>query len=158
MHNQQLKNVTVRSFETTGNPRDTTPIVGVYGSLRKGLGLHHAISHEESLGTVRVQGLSLRTRGSFTGYPYSVLTGNPEDEAVVELYKVTPETLRNLDMIEGHPSHYCRTLVRSDDVCFWVYQIEENSARADDITREVEGGDWTAFKQQERARYAAKAV
>lgn len=86
----------------------STPYVVVYGTLKKGFSNHRLLTEAEQVGIGRVYGQ--RTLNN-TWPP----TFSPNlDETIPfegEVYKVTEDTLHNLDRLEGHPYGYYRTQV-----------------------------------------------
>jgi len=77
-------------------------LVFVYGSLKKGFSNHRLLSTSEFVSKGTVHDAELYSLG---GFP-ALVSGGGSVEG--ELYEVSPETLRNLDMLEGHPNFYRR--------------------------------------------------
>ena len=81
----------------------------VYGTLMAGESNHSVLDCEttEYLGeAVTSRGFALYNLG---GFPGMVCEGN--DAVVGEIYKITPSTLRQLDILEGHPQFYRRSII-----------------------------------------------
>lgn len=91
-------------------------LVAVYGSLRRGGALHE-----------HLKGARFAKKMSFTGftmhdkdgqYPY-IATGKVTDKIMVEIYRVSWETMKLLDEVEDDGGEYTRKLIPSTDV--WMY-------------------------------------
>lgn len=83
--------------------------VFVYGSLKKGLGLHHALEKQTFIGEDTLTGYHMM---SLHSYPAIYATGHIEDNIVHgEVYEVDQKCLAHLDYVEGHPNFYKRTKV-----------------------------------------------
>ena len=81
--------------------------VFVYGTLRRGYWNHTLLGESEFLGTAKT------VRKGWLYVPASIpfLNFDPEGEQIVgELYLVGPETLKDLDALEGHPDFYERRI------------------------------------------------
>lgn len=125
-------------------------IVGVYGSLRKGLGNHALIKRHGSQmigdGYLKIP----HTMYSLGGYPCICKSDSPKtNKSFIELYPVvSDEMLKDLDRLEGNGSFYTREEVVLDDgTVAWVYFIPED--RVDTRRLEVvESGDWVEFQKQ----------
>jgi len=98
--------------------------LAVYGTLKAGHGNHRllqaAIVHSYR---ARVEGFTLYGHG----IPYAVPTQGSAVAAEV-YYLADPDgsVLASLDRLEGHPTHYCRTLVSAKDAAgkvesVWMY-------------------------------------
>lgn len=99
--------------------------VAVYGTLKKGYGNNRLLDGTKFLG----KGVTLdNLRMIDGGFPYAFsrphIAGNP---LVVEVYDgLTAEHERNLDALEGYPSHYTREIVEielenGEVVLAWLY-------------------------------------
>lgn len=75
--------------------------VFVYGTLREGRGNHPLLGGAKKIADGAVEG-DLFLAG---GLPMAV---KGDGRIVGELYRVSRETLADLDMLEGHPRWYCR--------------------------------------------------
>jgi len=78
-------------------------LVFVYGTLKKGGGLHGALSHAEFVGTAILHGFALYNLGWFPG-----IVPDADGRTHGEVYRVDDATLATLDRIEGTPSLYRR--------------------------------------------------
>lgn len=78
----------------------------VYGTLLSGFGNHKRLLEDKStyLGTAKIRGKMF----SMGGFP-----GVAEGEECIngEVYEVNDEVLKSLDILEGHPNVYKRTVV-----------------------------------------------
>lgn len=116
-------------------------VVAVYGSLREGLHNHVVLGHSEKVGDGKLEGFGMYTLGAFP-----VLSGVGRiTEVVVEVYKVTPKTMLRLDMLEGYPHFYTRSIVDvivgGKVVKAWVYHIDDEFNEEDF----VKSGDWVKY-------------
>lgn len=109
-------------------PTGNDHVVAVYGTLKSGHG-----NHDRLMGKAKFLG----TGETFTKYPM-VVSGIPYliDRAgkghhvKVEVYRVTTEELRKLDILEGHPDWYVRTALtikmdKGSTLTAWVYMIPD---------------------------------
>lgn len=104
--------------------------VAVYGSLKKGFGNHRLLgATSEFIGTgITEPKYKMYSLGGFPG----LHSGN--DRIFVEVYLVDAnKTLPNLDLLEGHPSWYKRTLesiIISPDLKIeaWLYTFCHNNS------------------------------
>jgi len=97
------------------------PLVFVYGTLKKGFCNHHVLGkNSKFVSTDTVPGALY-----FIGhrhYPYALptlgwATPKPYDSGERihgEIYSVDTETVRELDYLEGHPHHYTRMEIYTD--------------------------------------------
>jgi gamma-glutamylcyclotransferase (GGCT)/AIG2-like uncharacterized protein YtfP len=125
--------------------------VGVYGSLREGLPLHGHLDTSNLLGTYRVEGMKLMM-GDYAGFPFCIVTQDPTDTAVVEVYSTEAAVIETLDWVESHPSWYRRTLVTTDHrldtgqyLQFWTYSQTLPQLEEAGINQLVPSGDWTDY-------------
>ena len=118
--------------------------VAVYGSLRKGLGLHHRIGHMPFIGQGVLKGGDLYSYGPF---PALVLRDDESKEVTVEVYAVDYNTLKILDGIEGG---YDRDVVTIHFESGATCQALIYTQTPRDVAGKphVPGGDWTEYKRQ----------
>lgn len=100
--------------------------IAVYGSLRYGMGNHRVLGGAEYVDTTVVYGFSMH---SFGGFPV-LIPADPEEEAVVELYRANDAEMDSVDMLEGFREggggFYDRTPVELDNGhVAWVYFIDD---------------------------------
>jgi gamma-glutamylcyclotransferase (GGCT)/AIG2-like uncharacterized protein YtfP len=121
-----------------------TPKVAVYGTLRKGGGLHRAIAEQEFIGQGRVHGAIMYSLGACPGIRLD--PEKQEKSVVVEVYAVDRDLLiEHLDRIEAMYSRV-EVPVELDDGRFmraWIYEIEEDFGWGG---VEVESGDWNEWE------------
>ena len=89
--------------------------VFVYGTLKKGYGLHHVLSNAEFVGygVTESPDFCMRYSGAGHGFPFVYRCNEKESSRVSgELYLVDKETLSHLDTVEGVPTLYKREKVR----------------------------------------------
>ncbi len=109
--------------------------VAVYGSLRKGFQNHHFLDGQQFLGTETVPNYKMYNLGTYPGIvPY------PGKGVFAEVYDVTPERLKALDGLEGHPTFYCRKKIKTEYGNTWIYEL----ANPDDYigAPTVSTGEW----------------
>jgi len=115
-------------------------LVGVYGSLRKGLSNHFLLENSEYLGQVKTPPeWSLYDLGAF---PALVPAG--KTAVVVEVYRVTPETLVALDQLEDYPEWYQRQRLPTPYGDCWIYYHPQQT---NEHLTLVPDGDWMAYYQ-----------
>lgn len=127
----------------------TATQVAVYGTLRLGEGnwawaLRDTATH---LGRGAVAGF--RLHGAGLGFPYAVPTDDTSGAIVVDVFTVDPDTMAQLDRLEGFPSHYLRTPTpyRLDDGTTgtaWLYHPADADRFPADDPRIISSGDWLA--------------
>lgn len=129
-------------------------LVGVYGSLRKGMGNHEwLLADRHHADTLRVQGIALTMTSYDAYFPFAYLgedIGNEDASTVLELYEVNAYDLQSLDGLEGHPDWYTRTRVRAQveggrviEFHTYIMGINNNGERP---MIEVPDGDWVAYR------------
>jgi len=124
------------------------PKVFVYGTLKKGY-RNHPLLHgygerSELLAEDSCEGVLYNTP---YGFPAAV---KGMGVIVGEVYEVTPETLKRLDRLEGHPQMYTRTEVKLDSgtkafVYFWNGDPENYNGvkdKAEPGWKELSEGVW----------------
>lgn len=122
--------------------------VFVYGSLKKGKALHHAMDGAKFLGEGLIQGV-LFDLGSFP----AVIEDPPEEllskccgYVKGELYEVNHKIMKRLDQIEGHPIFYIRKpttvnfLLKKMNA--WVYVIPYSHINKPRLNKHLESGVW----------------
>jgi gamma-glutamylaminecyclotransferase len=99
--------------------------VFVYGTLKEGYGNHRALAGSKALGRAVIAGkYSLVDMGWYPGVlDHSADSAFPERRIGGEVYEIDDDTLNTLDMIEGHPSFYCREKVRTPYGKAWAYLL-----------------------------------
>ena len=111
---------------------ETCPYVFVYGTLKKGHGNHRLIADAEPVGA------ATSTDPTFdmtdVGFPYCYVNGRSFVRG--ELYHLGMATaiLSRLDMLEGYPHHYNRTVFpfitdEGDTFSAWMYNVEKTHRR-----------------------------
>ena len=117
----------------------------VYGSLRQGGRLHHALGRNVSYYQGQLRGFKMFSLG---GYPFIVSTGDYNDIVIGEVYgfnnKGLGETLPLLDQIESGAG-FDRTIVRVDTMRgimdAWAYYFKTEPL-GNVFDTEVLNGDW----------------
>lgn len=111
------------------------PKLYVYGTLRRGFGLHSALKGANFIKTVELVGFKMYDN---IGFPYVVKTGSPSQKVTAELFEITDDHLKVCDEIEGHPYHYQRIEIDEPEVGF-IYTVEEKKVKG---LRRIKSGDW----------------
>jgi gamma-glutamylcyclotransferase (GGCT)/AIG2-like uncharacterized protein YtfP len=108
------------------NLLDSDIAVAVYGTLKRGYGNNVLLEKSTFVGkgkTTEKYPLVIRT----SGLPFMLYKKNQGYNVEVELYLVNKDTLRKLDMLEGHPDWYRRreVSVNIDEldapISAWIY-------------------------------------
>ena len=104
------------------------PFVFVYGTLKKGCGNNTLLSSSTYLGDAITEEKGLLIQ---MGCPYYV-PAHEHDKALPilgELYQLDgPTTCRQLDRLEGYPSHYNRKVIRTTDGDHaWMYYVRPSA-------------------------------
>lgn len=83
-------------------------LIFVYGTLKRGNGLHGALEGSEFVSEAITLDpvFNMHCNGAF---PLVSNVGKGGYRIIGELFTVSEMTLLNLDLIEGHPTHYRRT-------------------------------------------------
>ena len=122
--------------------------VFVYGSLMRGLGNHEVLGPsvgDGTAGTLMAVDLEMVSLGAFPALVQRARAhadANNAPKICGELYEVSDDTLRDLDMLEGHPRFYRRRLLPVYDrvhtciVDAWVYAMGR-TARDHEVKVEV---------------------
>ena len=99
----------------------------VYGTLMSGMSNNDLLSKSKFIGDVTTQYAKLVDLGYFPG----MVEGGSHNEVTGELWEVSEETLEQLDVLEGHPSHFVRSqLVVYSDIDFFVTTRGYKTVRA----------------------------
>ena len=97
-------------------------VIFAYGSLKRHFHNHHYLESSLYLGT----GYTKSKYALYEdGIPFLV-KGDPVSHVCGELYEVDPTTLKQIDMLEGHPDWYCREQVEiisetNQTIMAWLY-------------------------------------
>jgi gamma-glutamylaminecyclotransferase len=128
----------------------------VYGTLRQGCTNHHLIFGSPHLGpATTVEPFVMATQKS-RSYPY--IFKHPDLHATTvqgEMYEINQETIHRLDILEGHPDHYCRQQIRvkkpKGEILECAAYVLEDVETIQGISEGlgirfvyVQGGDWTS--------------
>ena len=117
--------------------------VCVYGTLLSGQRNNRLLNTSEKLGDVIVAGFQMYSLG---GFPACVRTDNYDDHQIVgEVWKVSDETLVRLDMLEGYPHFYQRTLINTSWGAAWMYVQNRDKVRNEWL---IPGGDWKEYVRE----------
>jgi gamma-glutamylcyclotransferase (GGCT)/AIG2-like uncharacterized protein YtfP len=111
-------------------------LVAVYGSLRQGMGNHRLLEGQDFLGKTTVSGFSMYRYCN--GYPACILDGGT-NTIITEVYSVDDSCFASLDMLEGYPSFYNRSQVKTELGEVWVYHMSEDGVGDAPL---IPSGDW----------------
>lgn len=120
------------------SPLDKTPLVAVYGTLKRGFG-NHRVLQDAGGEFVAIARSVTPFPLVVSGLPYLLDRPGEGYQVEVELYRVsTLEGLRRLDRLEGHPDFYRRRVeaFKQEDgtaVDAWVYFLARGSQRLDGL-------------------------
>lgn len=126
-------------------------VVAVYGTVREGMANHETITAHKAafIRKTKVKGYKIYDHNGDRTFPMA-FEGTPEDELVVELYRLGPKGLAALDGLEGYkstwPSSECRYIrkqvvtVDGDNVQIYV---RNKPLTADDVL--IPSGDWAGY-------------
>ncbi|WP_373088626.1 gamma-glutamylcyclotransferase [Zhongshania sp.] len=93
-------------------------LVGVYGTLRKGFGLHSILEESEFIGEYSPQ---VPYRMVNVGYYPALLPTEENNPITFEVYEVDDSTLHRLDLAEGVPTLYHRQVVDIEGLSVNIY-------------------------------------
>lgn len=113
--------------------------VFVYGSLRKGYGNHDRLMKKAQF-LREAETKPEYTLVSLGAFP-AMIKGTTAIKG--ELYSVGLQTLAQLDILEGHPDFYKRTVIKLSDEtdCFtYIYQLPIEEKVLQNFT--IKSGDW----------------
>lgn len=120
--------------------------VFVYGSLKKGHGNHRCLEGATFVGPGILDNAKMLNLGAFPG-----IIPAADIDVFGEVYKITPDILKRLDRLEGHPTFYCRKLApiftdfeeTSAPIEAWVYFLSEDSAaHYQELCETIPSGNW----------------
>ena len=123
--------------------------VFVYGSLKRGFQNHGLVVNSVALGEATTKLPYVMLRGP--GFPFLLQQHQQCAAKVVkgELYAVTPDTLAQLDALEGHPHFYEREPIELIDAdggehWAWCYFLKDLEVISDDqrITTTSDNYNW----------------
>lgn len=124
--------------------------VFVYGSLKQGEINHDVMSRANgtflTAATVRREDLTFVDFGHYPGVVQHADKGGQSTEIHGEIYEVPAEGLGILDVLEGHPSYYCRNKfsISADDGSAyraWMYVLPPGEGYEEAPL--VSGGNWS---------------
>ena len=117
--------------------------VGVYGTLKTGYSNHRLLKSADFVGTGKTKD---QYPLEVDGLPYLHDDQGVGENVTLELYDVNPDTLRRLDMLEGHPQFYKRRVIPVSmydwsTTYAWVYFVQNRhlDARAELLDSYREG-------------------
>ncbi|QJB58445.1 gamma-glutamylcyclotransferase [Pseudodesulfovibrio sp. zrk46] len=109
----------------------------VYGTLKKGFPNHYFLQDAEFVGLAK----TVERYGLYVDEFPSVYQRDSVSSIQGEVYRIDTDTLRRLDMLEGHPRFYQRQEVRvrlqsGEKISAWMYFYPERGHRL------VSGGEF----------------
>ena len=119
----------------------------VYGTLKAGGANHHLLEGCRYLGNYKLKKHFMFDVGY--GFPYMIPTNDiivmpPKFSDTVwgEVYEVHDYALKTIDKLEGHPTHYRRSLCNYNDEVAGMYVYLTNWNLIPDNAKIVENGYW----------------
>lgn len=118
-----------------------TPLVAVYGTLKRGLRNHHWLCEAEFLGSDRLTAVTLYDLG-----PYPGAKPEPSLGIEVEVFRINARTLGDLDRLEGYlirapkQGDYDRLVHRTVYGPAWLYLYNHSVSGC----RAIREGAWPA--------------
>ena len=118
--------------------------IAVYGTLRRGYGNHRRVATSTLVG----EGL---TKEKYTMYASGIpfVDKKPTCQIRVEIYEVTPEVLKSVDSLEGHPYAYKREPIPIEmdngdklDAELYFYPVDPERS----YLTEVVSGDYNDYR------------
>ena len=126
----------------------------VYGSLRQKGQNHWLLDHDIYKGLIKTKHKYYMISPKSKTFPYcssqQIIPNSEPTEIQGELYDVCPKTLKMLDALEGHPSHYTRkTIELENNILADTYLLENDTViqelRNSGRFMAVPQGDWIKF-------------
>ena len=121
----------------------------VYGSLMSELGNHALLNAEDTEifgGGILMYPGKMMSLGAFPGLVKTYTNISP---MIGEVYGVSAETLRRLDLLEGYPSFYNREeRITKNYRTVWVYYLDDPNGEMYPSCVEVPKGDWRSYCEQ----------
>lgn len=135
------------STDNTLQSTTTKTLIGVYGSLREGLGNHRLLQDAEFVGADSLPAeYGMVSLGGFPG----VFKGGTTN-IVLELYLVDAGELLRLDRLEGNGSFYTREEVTTQAGALpWVYLLPKERYEDNEA---VPSGDWKMYLESQPSRW-----
>lgn len=123
----------------------------VYGTLRKDQSNHHLLAGAEFLSYGRTPAKYRLV--SMGGYPAMLHDG--EISVYGEIYSATPEMVKRMDHLEGHPDYYRRTpIVLADGVEVEAYICQDEGSAGGRPA--ISSGDWVKYRRDFMEWYCSK--
>lgn len=120
--------------------------VFVYGSLLPGLINNHylkgatLVSENVLLGGFQMYDVSY--------FPTCFHTGNMLDTVIGEVYKISQETFKRIDVLEGYPRFYNRIQIADMNIPTWIYVWD----KIPDNMEQVWSGNWREHFELKKMR------
>jgi len=133
----------------TTDTHTKTALFFAYGTLRKGQRLHDWIADEviQEVGTGTMKGARLFYSSTHRAFPYLVMTDNPNDRAVGEIYEVplNDSILAMLQMEQNAGYTIVESIAEFDGVEYPVIVCEWRHEYGEPVT----DNDWIADSRKE---------
>ena len=126
----------------------------VYGSLRYRGHNHWLLDYETYVGLFKTKDKYYMICSKEKTFPYCLTkqfgSNTSPTEIIGEVYDVSQSTLKRLDALEGHPTHYIRkTIALENNILADMYLLENNvviqELKSSDKFIAVQQGDWIKF-------------
>lgn len=117
--------------------------LGVYGTLRKGMGNHYLLEGFKYIETIQVPGWMMITFASTI--PTILYTGDKNESVTLEVYEVDDHTLRDIDQLEGYRGEGMDNWYTRSEVCdgedgpIFAYTWQEHV---------IKGGDYVSWRKE----------
>lgn len=121
-------------------------LVAVYGTLKRTFHNHHLISqseHWEFLGTDFTTGVLTH----LSGYPGAVRAR--AGKIRIEVFSIDAACLGRLDILEGHPTFFRRSIVETAYGKAWMYFVPANRYFSGKV-KIIEDGEWLGSRTTSR--------
>lgn len=116
--------------------------VFVYGTLLSGQVNNRLLKEANLLGKTKIGGYRMFSLGHF---PACVRFENNEYQITGEVWEVNDDTFAKLDVLEGYPTLYNRTLIETEFGGAWIY----NMLRIPEYAVEIKSGDFVKYNLQD---------
>lgn len=122
--------------------------IAVYGSLRAGMGNNRIIESAKKIATEKVSlPFAMFDLGGFPG----LVPVEENNDMIVEVYEVDPETYRRVERLEGYPSFYDRQVIETSVGAADIYFLPRGSEWSNGKVAKFDGAfDWVKHLDERR--------
>lgn len=133
----------------------TSKIIGVYGTLRKGQSANLFLDDSTFIKTVTVK-IPYIMIDTKNGYPALVKNITQLSPIMLDLFRITEETEKQLDYYEGYPHLFDKDTITIDQepVTIYIYNSDyykqklaqlENCEKLEQLPNKIHNGDWVSY-------------